>query len=113
VHHVHRSRLTAFRRARNGSRVSRHDRCSWLGAEAALASEGIVMKKDRKRIALGRETVRHLSPGTLEGIGGGAINLSRHSQCDCPTFGGCGPNTLTVSAVRTACTVTKDGDCQF
>ena len=71
------------------------------------------MKKDRKRIALGRETVRHLTQGALQGVAGGAINLSRHSQCDCPTFGGCGPDTLTISAVGTTCTVTKAGDCQF
>jgi hypothetical protein len=70
-------------------------------------------KTNRKRIVLGRETVRHLTPAALQGIAGGAINLSRHSQCDCPTVGGCGPDTLTISAVGTACTVTKVGQCQF
>lgn len=62
------------------------------------------MKKDRKRIALGRETVRNLTQASLEHVAGGRINLSRQTQCDCPTLGGCGPNTLTVSAADTSCT---------
>lgn len=55
-------------------------------------------KKDntpRKKLVLNRETVRQLSTADLKGVVGGMINLSRVSQCDCPTFmcdyteGGC------------------------
>ena len=63
-----------------------------------------MQRKDRKRIALSRETVRHLGVDVLGGVAGGRINLSRQTQCDCPTLGGCGPNTVTVSAANTSCT---------
>jgi hypothetical protein len=64
------------------------------------------MKKDRKRIALSRETVRHLNGEALRGIAGGRINESRNTECECPTVLGCDPNTttLTASRVNTACT---------
>jgi len=70
-------------------------------------------KTNRRRIALGRETVKHLTSASLQHIAGGATNLSRPSQCDCPTAGGCGPDTLTLSALGTTCTITKEGDCDF
>ena len=69
------------------------------------------MNKHRKRIALGRETVRHLTQTSLQDIAGGRINESRLTECECPTALGCGPGT--GSLVNTACTVTKAGDCDF
>jgi hypothetical protein len=71
------------------------------------------MKKDRKRIALGRETLRHLTQASLQDIAGGRINESRLTVCGCATANGCPGDTLTVSAVGTACTVTKVGQCDF
>lgn len=63
-------------------------------------------KLDRKRIALSRETVRHLNGEALRGVAGGMTNQSRLTQCECPTALGCpsGTTTFTVSRVNTACT---------
>lgn len=56
------------------------------------------MNKDtgrKKKLVLHKETVRHLNSTELKSVGGGMINQSRVSQCDCPTFmcdyteGGC------------------------
>jgi hypothetical protein len=69
------------------------------------------MKKHRKRIELGRETVRHLTLASLQDIAGGRKNESRLTECECPTALGCGPGT--GSLLFTTCTITKDGDCPF
>ncbi|HWM85128.1 MAG TPA: class I lanthipeptide [Kofleriaceae bacterium] len=35
----------------------------------------------RKKLVLNKSTLRHLTDSELQGVGGGAINLSRHSEC--------------------------------
>ena len=57
----------------------------------------------RKKLVLSRETVRHLSTDQLQGVVGGMINLSRITQCECPSRLGCEPDPG-VSRVHTACT---------
>jgi hypothetical protein len=53
------------------------------------------MNKTKKKLTLTSETVRDLRTGELAKIEGGRINLTRASQCECPTFmcdytaGGC------------------------
>jgi hypothetical protein len=69
------------------------------------------MNKHRKRIALGRETVRHLSLASLQDIAGGKNNESRLTECECPTALGCGPGG--GSLLWTTCTITAAGDCPF
>jgi hypothetical protein len=63
---------------------------------AALATKGWRdMNKSKKKLALASETVRDLRPSQIAQAIGGRINLTRASQCDCPTFtctyteGGC------------------------
>ena len=59
-------------------------------------------KPPRKKLVLHKETVRHLTSAELTGVAGGRINLSRVTQCECPTFL-CG-DPMPASRVNTACT---------
>ena len=69
------------------------------------------MKKDRKRIALGRETVRHLTQASLQNIAGGRKNESRLTECECPTATGCNPGD--GSLLWTTCNITIAQQCDF
>ncbi len=40
----------------------------------------------RKKLVLHKETVRHLTGAELTGVVGGRMNMSRVTQCECPTF---------------------------
>jgi hypothetical protein len=59
-------------------------------------------RKDRTRIGLNRETLRHLGAELLADVVGGRKNMTVVSDC-CRTTG-CGPNTLTGSGLGTGCT---------
>ena len=51
----------------------------------------MIKSKKNKKLALSKEMVRTLQDNELQTAAGGRINLSRITQCDCPTFtcGGC------------------------
>jgi hypothetical protein len=46
----------------------------------------MIKSKKTKKLALSKELVRTLQDDELQSAAGGRINLSRNSQCNCPTF---------------------------
>jgi hypothetical protein len=60
-------------------------------------------KKATRKLVLHRETVRHLTSADLGRAVGGMINLSRITQCDCPSYAIVCDDPVTMSQVQTEC----------